>query len=78
MDRASRVLHNSGRRDGTFLLALSVMCVAALAVGSILLSRFIGGSDYVNSFYGKYAMAILAVAFVVSAYYYNLAKKQLD
>lgn len=77
MEQASSEFHGSGKRDGTFLVALSVMCLSALAIGSILLSWFIGGQDYVNSFYGKYAMAILVVAFIASAYYYGLAKKRL-
>jgi hypothetical protein len=74
--QASSEFHASGKRDGDFLLALSVMCLSALAIGSILLSWFVGGMDYVNSFYGTYAMGVLAVVFVVSAYFYGRAKKQ--
>ena len=74
--QASSEFHASGKRDGDFLLALSVMCLSALAIGSILLSWFVGGMDYVNSFYGKYAMAMLVVAFIVSAYYYGLGRQR--
>ncbi len=76
MEQASSEFHGRGGRDGVFLIALSVMCLSALAIGSILLSWFIGGQDYVNSFYGKYAMAMLVVAFIVSAYYYGLGRKR--
>lgn len=73
--QASSELHASGKRDGDFLLALSAMCLSALAIGSILLSWFVGGMDYVNSFYGHYALAVLAAVFLASAYFYGRAKR---
>lgn len=73
--QASSELHANGKRDGGFLLALSVMCLSALALGSILLSWFVGGLDYVNSFYGTYATGVLSGVFIVSAYFYGRAKR---
>ncbi|MDT3735505.1 MAG: hypothetical protein ROZ00_04710 [Denitratisoma sp.] len=76
--KTSCELHANGRRGGGFLLALSVMCLSALAIGSILLSWFVGGLDYVKSFYGTHALATLLVAFLGSAYFYGKAKRRTD
>lgn len=76
--QASSEFHSSGKRDGDYLVALSVMCLSALAIGSILLSWFVGGMDYINSFYGKYAMVLLSIVFVGSAYFYGRSRKQPD
>lgn len=74
--QASSEFHASGKRDGDFLLALSVMCLSGLAIGSILLSWIVGGLDYVNSFYGTHAMGLLTAIFIVSAFFYAKAKKK--
>lgn len=76
--QASSELRANGKRGGDFLLALSVMCLSALAIGSILLSWFVGGLDYVKSFYGTHALAALVVVFFASAYFYGKAKRRSD
>lgn len=76
--QAGSELDANGKQGGDFLLALSVMCLSALAIGSILLSWFVGGLDYVKSFYGTHALATLIVAFLASAYFYGQAKRRSD
>jgi len=74
--QASSEFHSSGKRDGDSLLALSVICLSGLAIGSILLSWLVGGMDYINSFYGNQALVVLVGIFFVSAYFYGRAKNR--
>lgn len=74
--QASSEFHASAKGEGIHLLALTIMCLSALAMGFILLSWFVGGVEYVRNFNGPYAMGVLAVAFVASAFLYGKTKKQ--